>query len=284
MASFATTHVKPYEALTKAVAANPLTGKSALITGAGRGVGEHITRELAAAGVSRIALVGRDLERLNKTKKNFQEAFPGTVFEAFSADITDEAKIASVFKDFGAPDIVINNAGHFPDEGPFIKEDLKSWWKGFEINILGTAIVTQQFLRAKPEGKSATVISLSTIGIHMRFPLPGWSGYATSKMGQARVFELLRFEHPEVRFINVHPGSVETDGYAKTGLPAPPNGMTDGKLTGQFFAWLASDEAEFLSGRFVWADWDVDELKAKKEQIINDDLLLTTIDGLVKGF
>ncbi|PNP58311.1 hypothetical protein THARTR1_01826 [Trichoderma harzianum] len=284
MASFATTHVKPYEALTKAVAANPLTGKSTLITGAGRGVGEHITRELAAAGVSRIALVGRDLERINKAKKNFQETFPRTVFGAFSADITDEAKIASVFKEFGAPDIVINSAGHFPDEGPFIKEDLKSWWKGFEVNILGTAIVTQQFLRAKPVGKSATVISLSTIGIHMRFPLPGWSGYATSKMGQARVFELLRFEHPEVWVINVHPGSVETDGYAKTGLPAPPNGMTDGKLTGQFFAWLASDEAEFLRGRFVWADSDVDELKAKKEQIISDDLLLTTIDGLVKGF
>ncbi|KAL7954542.1 hypothetical protein V8C34DRAFT_317185 [Trichoderma compactum] len=202
----------------------PIKGCS--ITGASRGVGEHITRKLAAAGVSRIALVGRDLECINKAKKNFQEAFPRT--------------IASVFKEFGAPDIVINDTGHFPDEGPLIKEELKT----------------------KPKRKSATVISLSTIGIYMRFLLPGLSGYATSKMGQARVFELLRFEHPEDRFINVYPGSVETDGYAKTGLPAPPNGMPDGKLT----------------------DWRVDELKAKKEQILIDDLLLTTIDGLVKVF
>ncbi|KAK4064184.1 uncharacterized protein Triagg1_9163 [Trichoderma aggressivum f. europaeum] len=111
MTSFATTRVKPYEALTKAVAANLLTSKSALITG---------------AGVSRIALVGRDLERINKANKNFQEAFPGTVFDAYSADIADEAKITSVFKEFGAPDIVINKADHFPNEGPFIKEDLKS--------------------------------------------------------------------------------------------------------------------------------------------------------------
>ncbi|KAL7955450.1 hypothetical protein V8C34DRAFT_307432 [Trichoderma compactum] len=87
MASFATTHVRPYDALTKAVAANPLTGKSFLITDAGRGVGEHITRELVAAGAQRIGLVGRNLERISEAKKRFEEAFPKTVFEAFAADV-----------------------------------------------------------------------------------------------------------------------------------------------------------------------------------------------------
>lgn len=284
MASFATVRIQPYDALTNVVAANPLTGKSFLITGAGRGVGEHITREIAAAGAQRIGLVGRNLQRINEAKKRFEEAFPGTVFEAFAADITDEAKIASVFKTFGAPDVLINNAGYFADEGPFVKEDLKSWWTGFEINVLGTATVTQQFLRAKPEGKSAIVLNVSTLSIHMRFPLHGWSGYTGSKLGQARIFEHIRFEHPEVRFINCHPGCIESDGFTKSGAAAPPGGMTDGKVAGQFFAWLASDEAEFLSGRFVWAEWDVDELKAKKEQIIKDDLLLTTIDGLTQGW
>ncbi|KKP03691.1 hypothetical protein THAR02_04207 [Trichoderma harzianum] len=256
MASFATTHVSPYDALTKAVAANPLTGKSFLITGAGRGVGEHITREVAAAGAQRIGLVGRNLERINEAKKRFEEAFPDTVFEAFAADITDEEKIGLIFKTFGVPDVLINNA----------------------------ATVTQQFLRAKPEGKSAIVLNVSTLAAHMRFPMHGWSGYTGSKLGQARIFEHIRFEHPDVRFINCHPGSIKSDGFAKSGAPEPPTGMTDGKVAGQFFAWLASDEAEFLSGRFVWAEWDVDELKAKKQQILKEDLLLTTIDGFAQGW
>lgn len=60
--------------------------------------------------------------------------------------------------------------------------------------------------------------------------------------------------------------------------------MTDGTLAAQFFVRLATEEAAFLSGRFVWAEWDIDELKAKESQIIDDDLLFTTIDGFSKGF
>lgn len=60
--------------------------------------------------------------------------------------------------------------------------------------------------------------------------------------------------------------------------------MTDGKVAGQFFAWLASEEAGFSSGRFVLAEWDVDELKAKSEQILEEHLLLTTIDGFAQGW
>ncbi|KAF3058784.1 hypothetical protein CFAM422_011937 [Trichoderma lentiforme] len=144
--------------------------------------------------------------------------------------------------------------------------------------------VAQQFLRAKPKGKSAVVLNVSTLATHMRFPMHGWSGYTGSKLGQARIFEHIRFEHPDVRFINCHPGSIKSDGFAKSGAPEPPTGMTDGKVAGQFFAWLVSDEAEFLSGRFVWAEWDVDELKAKKEQILKGNLLLTTIDGFAQGW
>ena len=115
----------------------------------------------------------------------------------------------------------------------------------------------------------------------MRFPMQGWSQYCCSKLAQARVFEMLRFEHPETRFISIHPGAIDTDGYAGTGAPSPA--YTSGTLAGQFFAWAATDEADFLRDRFVWAEWDIDELKAKKDQILENDLLLTTIDGFNKG-
>ncbi|KEF62124.1 uncharacterized protein A1O9_00096 [Exophiala aquamarina CBS 119918] len=119
---------------------------------------------------------------------------------------------------------------------------------------------------------------------HMRFPLHVWSGYNSSKLGAARIFETLRFEYPEVRLMRIHPGSVESDRFTRSGASEPPGGMTDGALSGQFFAWAATDEAEFVRDRFHWAEWDIAELEAKKAEIIEKDLLLITIGGFSKGF
>lgn len=285
MSQFVKTHLKPYSALTDFVASQPLVGKSAFVTGASRGVGLHITQALAEAGASPIGILGRDKTRLEKTKKSLESQFPRTVFKAYAADITDSGAIGELFRDFGTADILINNAGHFPDEGPFVKQDIRKWWQGFETNILGTAVVTQQYLRVLPEGKNdAVVLNVSSTAAHMRLPLIGWSGYNGSKTGQARIFENIRFEHPEVRFISIHPGKIESDGFTKSGAPEPEEGMTDGKLAGQFYVWAATEEAAFLSGRFAWAEWDIDELKAKKEVILEKDLLLLTIDGFVRGY
>jgi NAD(P)-dependent dehydrogenase (short-subunit alcohol dehydrogenase family) len=284
MATFVKNHKSTYDALSPALPGRSLAGKSVFVTGAGRGVGLHITQALAEAGASRIGILGRDSARINTAKDTLARDYPATSFVAYAADITDENAIAAAFKAFGTPDILVNNAGHFPDEGPFVEQDLRAWFSGFEINILGTATVTQKFLQQLSPKKNAIVLNVSSMAAHMRFPLIGWSGYNGSKMGQARIFENIRFEHPEVRFINAHPGSVESDGFSRSGADAPSEGMTDGKLAGQFFAWLATDEAAFLSGRFVWAEWDIEELKAKKDEILEKDLLLTTIDGFTRGF
>ncbi|MCJ1355271.1 MAG: hypothetical protein MMC33_005262 [Icmadophila ericetorum] len=283
MASFVSTHTQPYAALSPTLPGRSLAGKSAFITGAGRGVGEHITRGIAAAGIERIGLLGRDKARIEKAKEAFAKEFPAVIFEAYAADITDGPAITAVFKAFGPADILVNNAGQFPDDGLFIDQDLKKWWSGWEANVLGTAIVSQKFLQALGPGKKAVVLTVTSMAAHMRFPVLGWSGYNASKLAQARIFESIRFEHPDVRFVNVHPGVIESDGFTGSGAPVPPGGMTEGKMAGDFFAWLSTDEAEFLSGRFVWAEWDVEELKARKDEILEKDLLLTTIDGFVKG-
>jgi len=286
MSQFVTNRKSIYPALSPSLPGRSLAGKTVFITGASRGVGKHLVRGFAAANASRIGLLGRDKARVEAARTEFSTAYPKTEFTAYAADITNEDAIATVFKDFGAPDILVNNAGIFPDDGPFINQDLKAWFAGFETNILGTAVVTQKYLQARAAASKpgGIIINVSSFAAHMRFPLSGWSGYTSSKLGQMRIFEYLRFEHPDVRFINMHPGSVESDGYAKSGATEPPGGMTDGEVPAAFAAWLATDEADFLSGRFVWAEWDVEELKAKKDEILEKDLLLSTIDGLVKGF
>jgi len=283
MSQFVKYQNQPYEALTQFLSSRPLSGKSVLITGAGRGVGEHITKEIAAAGATTIAILGRDVKRIQSARDVCTKEYPETAFTAFAVDITDEAAVASVFKAFGTPDILINNAGVFPDEGPFVEQNLRTWFSGFETNVYGTAVVTQKYLQAKPP-KDAVVLNVSSMAAHMRFPLKAWSGYNSSKAGQLRMFEYIRFEHPEVRFLNIHPGSIESDGYTKSGADSPPSGMTSGKLAGQFFAWAATEEAAFLSGRFLWAEWDIEELKGRERDILDGDLLLLTIDGFSKGF
>jgi len=51
-------------------------------------------------------------------------------------------------------------------------------------------------------------------------------------------------------------------------------------LPGAFCVWLTSEEADFLKGRFVWANWDIDELKAKKSLIVERNLLTVQLKGI----
>lgn len=50
-------------------------------------------------------------------------------------------------------------------------------------------------------------------------------------------------------------------------------------LSGDFGVWAVSDEATFLKGRMVWVNWDINELKEKKDEIINDNLLTVSLGG-----
>lgn len=92
---------------------------------------------------------------------------------------------------------------------------------------------------------------------HMRIPPQGWSGYNSSQLAGARISETLGFEHPEIRFLSIHPGQIASDGYTRSGALDEPK--ASGNMAGQFFAYAATDESEFLSVRFVWAEWDIEE-------------------------
>lgn len=63
----------------------------------------------------------------------------------------------------------------------------------------------------------------------------------------------------------------------KSGLKGIP--LTDPVLAANFIVWFASPEAEFLEGRFAWVNWDVEELKAKREEILEKNLLQCSIAG-----
>lgn len=274
-------HRAPYSTLSAAVAKLDLHEKSALITGGGYGIGPDIARSFAECGISRLILVGRTEARLKNTVVSLQ-SFQGTTVNYHIADISVEKDVQAVFSALKeAPDFLVNCAGYLPDMVSFVDADLNQFRSSLLTNVLGTAQVTQNFLRHRRTFKEtvtpAVVITLNTVGA-LSVRVPRIFAYASAKAGLARWSELVAVDVPEseARFICVHPGAVKTDMGAKFGL-GDEFPYTEGKLVGDFVVWLTGSYAEFLSGRFVWAKWDVAELAESKDEIQQKDLLRTRL-------
>ena len=84
-------------------------------------------------------------------------------------------------------------------------------------------------------------------------------------------------EYPNVTAVSVHPGLVPTDM-----LREPFRSLFNQdspELVGNTAVWLCQEKAKFLSGRFIAANWDMDDLVSRKEEIVKDDLLKLTLKG-----
>lgn len=277
----------PYDRLSPLRVQNEFANKSVLITGGGKGIGAAIAKSFAEAGVACIHISGRDQKSLEATTKEITRSFPKVQVISHVTDIVSASDVAQLFKSIGTEslDVLVNNAGYMPNACPFVDADLHDWWRGFEVNILGTAQITQAFLwhrRAisKQQGQPlspAVVLNLNT-GAALNYPVPSSTSYASSKAALARFNELLAVDVPEseARFVALHPGVVKTDMYDRSpGASLAP--VTEAKLTGDWVVWAASKEADFLSGRFAWVNWDVGELVSKKSEILEGDLLKTDL-------
>ncbi|KAL8740796.1 MAG: hypothetical protein Q9184_008454 [Pyrenodesmia sp. 2 TL-2023] len=102
-------------------------------------------------------------------------------------------------------------------------------------------------------------------------------------MAQLKLMEFLAAENPDVFVASVHPGVVVTpmtqalmDHGDGTKEAAGRFHVDDVKLPAHFLLWMTSPEARFLRGRFVWANWDVDQLKARAKEIEESPQMLTS--------
>ncbi|CAN9325051.1 unnamed protein product [Alternaria alternata] len=244
------------------------SGKVVLITGGGSGIGCRIAHAFAVSGCKKIAILGRTVGSLEKTKKEIEGDHAGVTVHAEIADIADTDAVSKAFegasKALGKIDIVIGNAGYLPDTKPIAQADTEEWFRGMTINVKGTLNLTKYFLQYAAE--KPTFVHVSTGGCHIE-PMPANSGYAVSKMAAARLMEYFAFENPHVRIHNIHPGIVQTEMYKKSSEGGMEFEFDDIELPASFAVWIVSPEAEFLKGKFVWSNWDVEELKAKKEQL-----------------
>ncbi|KAI1757122.1 hypothetical protein F4782DRAFT_525886 [Xylaria castorea] len=287
-----TNHSAPYGSISPKLPALSAAAKSVLIAGASSGIAQATARAFLEAGCERLALVTRRVALLSPLVSELKAQYPEANVVTFAADTRDTAALEAAFAGaddaFGANpsiDVVINCAGYQPSLAAVAGKgqgDLKEWWSGFEVNVLGAATLARVIAsHASPE---AVVLQLGTAGAFFPAQLP-MSGYAVSKLALVKLMEYFGAENPGLRVITVHPGILpDTEGgkrmVAQSGMEWPGD---DINLPAQFLVWAASNEAQFLKSKFVFANWDVDEMKAREQEIAGSLELMVGLNGFPRN-
>lgn len=240
-----------------------LKGKIAVVTGAGRGIGEAIARKFLQEGATVVicdALKARVEEAAGRLA-----AF-GTV-QTFAVDVTNredvQAMIDETVRIFGRIDILANNAGIARFE-PFLEIEDKNWNDTLAVNLTGTFICSQIAARVMAKQKSGAIVNMaSTNGILGEEAL---AHYNASKAGIVLLGKTMAIELAPygIRVNSICPGSIQTDLALEGGQPAEELEQYFAKIplkrrgsteeVANAFAFLASDEASFITGTELVVD------------------------------
>ncbi|KAH9963677.1 NAD-P-binding protein [Russula compacta] len=248
--------------------AQTYAGKVVLVTGASRGIGAEIALQFARAGAI-LTLVARSQAALDASKDAILRERPSAQILTFPADVRDVTKaeevVAVTVAKFGRLDILVANAGILrPMDKPFASKDPKGWWDVLEVNVRGPYnyihFSIPELLKTK--GQIAIVTSLAA-----QVRVPNSSEYCTSKHTINRFAEFVTIEYPDIKVFSINPGSVETDMYDEFGGNIPPNSTAG--LAAATILYLTSGKADYLSGRYTSATWDLGEVERDwKEKIV----------------
>ncbi len=213
--------------------------KIALITGANKGIGFEVARQLAASGCT-VLLGARNRalgEEAAATLKN-----EGRDVRYVAIDLDDPATIASaarnIEKDFGRLDILVNNAGIAAQgDGLPSNSSLDAIERDFRVNFLGSVAVTQAMLPLLHKASSASIVNVSSgLGSLTKSADPAWThvaakflGYAASKAVLNMLTVQLAYElrGPSIKVNSVDPGYTATDLNQHRGTQSIPEGSAE---------------------------------------------------------
>lgn len=188
-----------------------LSGRIAVVTGAGRGIGEAVSKRLAALGAT-VLLVARDKVRLAELEQEIQAA--GGAAESASVDLTDTGAIetftASVRDRFGRCDILVNNAGIGGIGTPLHEFEPEAWDALMATNLRAPYLLIRGLAPLMIAAKSGHIINISSLAGHN--PLKGGAAYSASKWGLNGLTYSAAEELRDygVRVSVIAPGSVNT--------------------------------------------------------------------------
>lgn len=242
-----------------------LDGSVALVTGGGRGIGKAIAKRLATAGAN-VAIASRKMENLKATADEFAN-LPGKILPVechVGRKDQLENLVATVEKELGTIDILVNNSATNIGQGPSLEVTDEMLDKMVEINIKAALRLVRLTVPAMIEKKKGSIINIASIaGLH---PQPGGLLYSFTKAGLIMMTRTwaVEFGPKGVRVNAIAPGLIQTDfsqffwkneehvKRLEATQPIPRVGLVD--EIGFAALYLASDEASFVTGQVMVID------------------------------
>jgi len=263
-----------------------------VIIGSGKGIGASIAKAYALAGASGIVLSSRTMADLKCVEAEILQINPETKTLCQGADIADEASLIAlatkVKEAFGRLDVAVVNAGTAPKviidaaskkRFPIgtIEDPTADFMRVWNTNFTGYYYANKAFLPLLLEtkdGAQAFVCTSSVCGHVVSTDIMPFA-YNLSKFALNRLVEIIHESHHKDGIVAyaMNPGGIQTplvedypEGWAEVLLD-------DISLPGGFCVWLTKVKREWLSGRYVSANWNTEELEGQKDEIVTADKL-----------
>lgn len=250
-----------------------LANQVAIVTGASSGIGQGIATALGRDGAKVVINYHSDEDGANETKRQI-EATGGEAI-IFKADISKEEEVNALFsaakEAYGSLDILINNAG-IQDDADLIDMTLEQWEKVIATNLTGPFLcaraAAKEFIQngvQEDRSKAAGKI-IFTSSVHDIIPWAGHVNYATSKGGVMMMMKTLAQELApyKIRVNSISPGAIKTsineddwsseEGKKKMLSQIPYGRIGEPEDIAKVAAWLATDEADYVTGATIYVD------------------------------
>ncbi|MEV6111495.1 SDR family oxidoreductase [Streptomyces sp. NPDC052109] len=245
------------------------TGRTALVTGAGTGIGRGIALAFAREGAN-VVVAGRRGGPLEETVALIERA--GGKALAVTADVTRaddlRALVSAAVDRFGSLDVAVNNAGVMTGRGrPAADLSEEDWRTMLDINVTGVLLALQAEvaqMRTQPNG-GAVVNIASRIGVHSR--LRGTTGYAVTKAAVSVLSRAAALDHigdgvrinavspgPTATHMSFRPGETEADRAARMRTEVPLGRVCTIEEIAAAVLYLASDDAASVVGTDLVVD------------------------------
>lgn len=238
-----------------------LKGRTAIVTGASRGIGRGIAKVFAQAGAN-VVLMARTQEALERVARELD----GGPAIAVVGDVTRsediEAAVAAACDRFGRLDIFCHNAGIYP-QTPIEQIDMDEWRSVIDTNLTSTFLAVKACMPVMRHQDYGRIVLISSI-TGSRVGYPGLSHYSATKAGMSGFMRTAALElAPFHATINgIEPGAIRTEGLAGLGQEAidsmiahiPLGSLGEPEDIARTALFLASDGARFITGQTIVVD------------------------------
>jgi len=229
-----------------------LNGRTAIVTGASRGIGRGIARFLAAQGM-RLVLNSRRAEVADEVLAEMREAGGEGVWTA--ADVATpegaDAVVEKALEVYGAVDVLVNNAARLKSR-PFPLLDEQEFRAGFECNVRMVYLLSRRVMQSMMERRRGSIVNISSVGgLRAHYGLAGYDASKAAVDGLTRNMALDLAEFG-IRVNAVAPGQTRPRTVHVPEIPLMRSGTPEDVATA--VAFLASDASAYITGQVLYVD------------------------------